>query len=225
MADEFNEGILDSIRNAGRNIRAATRNAQQSFATMIDRLRGRNSQERNLFTRSLGNANAPDIPSNVEMYRRLNQDELKEAIGAEEVGRMILFSYNPKHRDTLPYYDVTPLILLTDLYSDGFLGLNLHYLPPRLRATLLDNIVDNNLKNKYFNTEKKIRFNYNLMTKAARSNLFKPCVKRYLAKHVMGDFLVVPPEQWPQVLFLPFEAFEKADKRDVWRDSVRKMRS
>lgn len=229
MAEEFSEGILSNIRRAGRNVRRATRTAQQTFASMIDRLRGRDSPERDLFARTFRNLDEPNIVSNVDAYRRLNQEALQPAIGAGQVGRLILFSYNPKHRDTLPYYDVVPLILLVDMYPDGFLGLNLHYLPPRLRATLLDDIVENNLKNKYFDQNKRIRFDYNIMRRAAGSKIFKPCLKRYLFKQVVGGsdsrFLVVPPEQWPQILFLPFEQFEKASTAQVHADSVRKIRS
>ena len=40
-----------------------------------------------------------------------------------------MFVYDPKYKKTLPYYDTFPLVLPLERYSDGFLGLNFHYLP------------------------------------------------------------------------------------------------
>jgi hypothetical protein len=55
-----------------------------------------------------------------------------------EVGKMFLFSYDPKTKADLPYYDTFPLIFPIKKLPDGFLGLNLHYLPYILRAKLMD---------------------------------------------------------------------------------------
>ena len=43
-------------------------------------------------------------------------------------GRMSMFIYDPKLKDKLPYYDTFPLVLPIETYSNGFLGINLHYL-------------------------------------------------------------------------------------------------
>jgi len=57
-------------------------------------------------------------------------------------GKLNMFFYDPKHKKTLPYYDTFPLVLPLETYDDGFLGLNLHYLPIPLRIRLLDGLVD-----------------------------------------------------------------------------------
>ena len=54
------------------------------------------------------------------------------------IGRMYHFFYDPKHKKTLPYYDRFPLIFPFKSVRGGFLGINLHYLPLRLRAKLMD---------------------------------------------------------------------------------------
>ena len=41
-------------------------------------------------------------------------------------GDMYLFFYDPKMKDTLPYYDRMPLVLPFSLVTDGFYGINLH---------------------------------------------------------------------------------------------------
>ena len=62
--------------------------------------------------------------------------------GAPFYGRLNMFFYSPKHAKVLPYYDTFPLVLPLEKYSDGFLGINLHYLPISLRMRLLDRLVD-----------------------------------------------------------------------------------
>ena len=54
---------------------------------------------------------------------------------------MYMFYYHAKHRDTLPYYDGFPLILMMGPATGGFYGVNLHYLPPVLRARVLDAVL------------------------------------------------------------------------------------
>ena len=43
-------------------------------------------------------------------------------------GRLNMFTYSPKHRKKLPYYDTFPLVLPIEQYPDGFLGINFHYI-------------------------------------------------------------------------------------------------
>ena len=56
-------------------------------------------------------------------------------------GKLFCFYYDPKGKDDLPYYDRFPLILVLEKYNDGFLGLNLHYLPIRYRVAFLDKLL------------------------------------------------------------------------------------
>ena len=44
------------------------------------------------------------------------------------MGKMYFFYYDPKGKKTLATYDRFPLVFPIERYSDGFLGLNLHYL-------------------------------------------------------------------------------------------------
>ena len=54
-----------------------------------------------------------------------------------------MFFYDPKFKKTLPYYDTFPLVLPLETYNDGFLGINMHYLPIPLRVNLLDQNLGN----------------------------------------------------------------------------------
>ena len=74
-------------------------------------------------------------------------------------GRLNMFFYDPKHKKKLPYYDTFPLVLPLEPYSDGFLGINLHYLPIPLRIRLLDELMDYSTDTK-FDSKTKINANY-----------------------------------------------------------------
>jgi len=43
-------------------------------------------------------------------------------------GNMYMYFYDPKMKQTLPYYDRFPLVLPYRATADGFIGLNLHYI-------------------------------------------------------------------------------------------------
>ena len=58
------------------------------------------------------------------------------------MGGLYYFYYDPKTKADLPYYDRFPLVLVLDIQKDGFMGLNLHYLPIRQRIALLDKLMD-----------------------------------------------------------------------------------
>ena len=139
------------------------------------------------------------------------------------VGRMYLFHYDPKTKDTLPYYDRFPLIFPFRKVDDGFYGINLHYLPHVLRARLMDSLYTlvNNTNN---DDTTKLKISYQILDSSSRFKYFKPCVKHYLNSHVKSRFLWVPADHWKTALFLPLERFEKASTTTVWKQSRRSVK-
>jgi hypothetical protein len=133
-------------------------------------------------------------------------------------GGMFMYFYDPKTKDTLPYYDKFPLTIIVGPAAGGFTGLNLHYLPMQLRAKLLDALMDITSDKKY---DDKTKFNvsYNMLKKASSMRYFKPCFKRYLTANVKSRFARVPASEWEIATFLPTASFEKASKTAVWADS------
>jgi len=134
------------------------------------------------------------------------------------IGKMYAFFYDPKHKKTLPYYDRFPLIFKVKNVPDGFLGINLHYLPPSLRAKLMDALYDLTINERY-DENTKLRLSYDILNSAAKYRWFKPTLKMYLNKHVRSRFLLIDAVEWDIALFLPTERFEKASKATVWKDS------
>jgi len=133
-------------------------------------------------------------------------------------GRMYHFRYDPKWKDKIPYWDIFPLVIPIDFYADGFSGLNLHYLPPKLRAKLFDSLTSV-LNDDGLNQKAKFRLTYQLLSGVKRFRLFKPTFKRYLYKHVRTRFLWIPPIEWQIALFLPSQRFRMAKSETVWTDS------
>jgi hypothetical protein len=138
------------------------------------------------------------------------------------VGRMYFYYYDPKTKDKLPYYDRFPLVIPIETYNDGFLGLNLHYLPPNLRLVLLDKLYDL-LNNDSFDETTRFKMSYSLLSGATRYKEFKPCLKRYLFSHLRSNFIEVPADQWEIAVFLPVEQFVGATSTKVQKESKAKI--
>lgn len=120
------------------------------------------------------------------------------------VGRMYFFHYDPKNKQTLPQWDKFPLVIPMEVYSDGFLGMNLHYLDPYSRLMLLDRLQDFINNDKYDDTT-RMNLSYKLLSNSKRYELFQPCIKRYLFNHVMSSIIYIEPDNWETAVFLPTE--------------------
>ena len=133
-------------------------------------------------------------------------------------GQMLMYFYDPKGKDELPYYDKFPLTVVVDKAPGGFYGLNLHYLPPVFRAKLLDALMEITTNKKYDETT-RMRFTYDKLQGAAKFKWFKPCFKHYLTKHVKSRFALVPASDWEIATFLPTADWKKSGQQKVWADS------
>lgn len=138
------------------------------------------------------------------------------------IGRMYMYFYDPKYKNTLPYYDRFPLIILVDFAPGGFYGLNLHYLDPRLRAKFFDKLMSYTNNNKYDKTT-KLRMSYKLLQGVSKLEAFKPCFKHYLTQHVKTRMIQVPANEWEIALFLPTEHFKGKSKNFVWLQSKKQI--
>jgi hypothetical protein len=130
-------------------------------------------------------------------------------------GKLNMFFYDPKFKKTLPYYDVFPLVLPLETYDDGFLGINLHYLPIPLRIKLLDKLVDYS-NNTEFDESTKLMVDYK---KLKRINLIKPTIHKYLAGQTKSQFRRIDADEFTIATLLPVQRFKKASDSKVWRDS------
>ena len=148
-------------------------------------------------------------------------DEARK-VSSMEFGYMYAFKYDPKTKNDLPYYDTFPLIFPVRMDSDGFLGINFHYLPPVLRAKLM-NALYSTLTNKKYDDTTKVKISYSILQSASKYRYFKPMLKKYLRSHVRSQFLEVQVNEWDIAIFLPTESFRKADTGRVWEESRKKI--
>lgn len=119
-----------------------------------------------------------------------------------------MFFYDPKTKLKLPYYDRFPLAMPIERYSDGFLGINFHYLPIPLRMKLMELLDRNDFKGRY--------------SALKRQKLIKPCLKRYLRQHYRSGFLRLNEDDYVPAALMPVQKFVKAKEGRIWADSRRR---
>lgn len=139
-----------------------------------------------------------------------------EQTGSIVPGSMYAYYYSPKHRDTLPFYDVFPLVIPYATTDNGFIGLNLHYLPPYFRVRLLDKLMQ------YATSEKldkntKIKYTWALAKQASTQKWASYCIHRYITGYVKSRFVKIDPTDWFNVSMLPVAQFRKDSQENVWR--------
>lgn len=127
-----------------------------------------------------------------------------------EPGKMFIYSYDPKLKESLPFYDTNPIVIILDMTRDGWYGANLHYLPPTMRAVLLAEV------------NKGKRSGAQIVRALEGNPVTKFCLKRYLASHVVSKPKVVSRADWEIAIQLPFESFQKAAMKDIWKRARRR---
>ena len=138
------------------------------------------------------------------------------------IGRMYFYFYDPKTKDTMPYYDRFPLVIPIERYNDGFLGLNLHYIHPKYRMILLDKLSDT-MSNDTYDDKTKLKINYRYLAAASRIFEANPCIKRYLFTQIESRFLEITADEWDIAAMLPVESFVGATTSKVYADSRKKF--
>ena len=132
-----------------------------------------------------------------------------------ELGQMLFYKYDPKFAKKLPYWDMYPLVFPFEKAKGGFYGLNLHYIPPRERAVLMDEL-NSYVTNKKYDATTRLKLSYDLLKGFGRA---VPCVKRYLGTNVRSNTVRIDADEWEIAIFLPVERFQKEKARVVWNDS------
>jgi len=160
-------------------------------------------------------------------FSRVNEEQLLNGdktrlVNKIKPGNMYMFMYDAKYKDTLPYYDRFPMVFPFRVEGDRFWAINLHYLPHRLRAQLMDSLYDL-VNNQRYDETTRIQGTYAMLNRAARHRLIQPCVKQYLFSQLNSKFMYVYPSEWDIALFLPLERFQNSTKSQVWAESKRRM--
>lgn len=145
-------------------------------------------------------------------------------------GRMTFFQYDPIHKATLPVYDRFPLVFAWDVWKGGngkfgyagktyFIGINLHYLPPKLRFVVMKALLTlrTNKKSSYRKNSTLGRLSWAALQRMSESKYFEHSVKIYRMDHVKTTFIEIPSQSWEIAAFLPVARFEKGGKSEAWK--------
>lgn len=139
-------------------------------------------------------------------------------------GYLYMYLYDPKLKETLPYYDRFPLVFPYRKTQDGFIGLNMHYLPYALRIELLDALLTFRNNNRLDETT-RLKYSWAVIDGVSRYRAAQPCIKQYLIPHVRSQFRRINADDWATAMLLPVERFVGASKQEVWADSRRIIRN
>ena len=134
-------------------------------------------------------------------------------------GKLNMFFYDPKLKQKLPYYDIFPLVLPLKRYSDGFLGINFHYLPIPLRVRLLDKLTDYSSNDKFDETT-RLNVKYE---NVKRIKLIQPTLHKYLYSYTYSAFRRRDADEFVIATMLPVQQFKKESSAKVWSDSRRML--
>ena len=192
------ESYLDKLKDAIKtnSVTARARAAGDWFRSIVNRTKGQFSDEtpKTILSRS---------------------DSL---VSKSVLGKMYFYSYDPKWKNELPWYDTFPLVFPIEKYPDGFLGLNFHYLAPKHRAVLMDQL-KMFANNKKYDETTKLKLTYDMLKGFTKIKRARPTVHRYLSSKVKSQYVLVNADEWEVALFLPVERFRKASKKKVWAHS------
>ena len=144
-----------------------------------------------------------------------DRDRLKEK---SVIGKMYFYFYDPKTKEKMKYYDRFPLVIPIERYNDGFLGLNLHYIHPKYRMTMLDKL-SATASNSAYDEKTKLRISYKYLAAASKVFEATPCIKRYLFSQIESRFLEISADEWDIAALLPMESFVGASTSKVYADS------
>jgi len=161
------------------------------------------------------------MATGINTFAEVSRTDIGEFTNRLEPGNMYMFQYDPKYKDTLPYYDRFPLCLPFDDIPGGFVGINFHYLRYLMRAELLGNLL--RFTDKTITEKSKIDVSWGLLKNFGRFPQVKPSVKKYLYSQVKTRFVKIEPEHWRASIFLPTQDFAKQSQQKVYRDSRDKI--
>lgn len=138
-----------------------------------------------------------------------------------EVGKLYFFEYDAKYggmgsdiptSQQLPVWDRYPLVLPFTTAPNGFIGINLHYLPIRARAWLLDKLLGTaNIP------ANKLRINWQILSSLSRIDIGQYATHRYLLNHITSPFRLVRIDDYANAIMLPFAGWYGKDRRLVNR--------
>lgn len=134
----------------------------------------------------------------IKKRRHIRYDEIKPGV--------ILFTqYTAKYKELV--YDRTPLVLVLRRGATHTLGLNFHWVPYKMRITLIRAIMRVNKTN--IKEQKPLKFEYKKIKTFLKKRGYVPCVRLYINKRFTLNGLIIPSTQLLEVAKLNTATFTK----------------
>ncbi|AUR97775.1 hypothetical protein NVP1244A_073 [Vibrio phage 1.244.A._10N.261.54.C3] len=161
------------------------------------------------------------------VHKQLKEHKTRNPMDKGLIGRLFLFNYDAKMKAELPVWDSYPLVFFFNAHiGDGIRngergvlylhGINLHYLPPKLRLMLFTQLIK--LKNDSALREKtRLKMSWQLLKKLGASRLATHCVKTYRADHIRSELAEVMPHHWIIVISMQLAKWHNGTKRTAWK--------
>jgi len=154
------------------------------------------------------------------------QRDIGQFVGGNPIslrrGKMYMFFYDAKTKKKLPYWDRFPCMIPLDHREGQILGVNLHYIAPRHRILLLDELF-RRTNNEDFDDTTHFRIFYDMIKAVSRLKYAKPCLKWYIAGRIQSRVTEVPTNYWEIVALMPAALWEGAHANHVYAKSRRKF--
>jgi hypothetical protein len=163
-----------------------------------------------------------------ELIKALTKDKTLKFASRPLPGQMLFFKYEPVDEGFLnkvnTYYDVFPLILLTDVTRHGFEGINLHYLDTEKRKFLFESITDSYpILKSTDQISNRVSVDYRSLKSRRRMRFFKPCYRKYRWEGMKRRPILVPFPYWKPFVEADTGFFIGKRKPSVYRDSNTKI--
>lgn len=149
------------------------------------------------------NEKAMDLTAGHVQKTLLNSDRGGNSI----VGNLYFFKYEPKLKQTLDVYDKYPMAFPIKIYRDGFLGVNMHYLPVGERKLFVKNV--NEFKSTLSKSGERSKVNAEYITLLEQSKriykIMPEAVHRYLNGYTRSRFIKILPEEYDKAVQLKID--------------------
>lgn len=149
-------------------------------------------------------------------------------------GKIYIYRYDPKTKDTLQFYDRNPMVLslgqLRNKGEEGILdfGINLHFIPKQLREKLLDIVykvnkatiekeIDTSMRSEAKDQKPLSQVDYNNFQRFLSGYGFEFAFRSYY-KNRRKNVYVIPYEDWHKTLFLDQEDIVGASIQQIYSD-------
>lgn len=149
-----------------------------------------------------------------------DEDRYVRAMHPRLIGRMVAYAYDPlaESKRRMPYWDTYPLVILTDFNAKGWSGYNLHYLQPKYRLAMLDELYSIYM-DRHYDERQKIQVSHKYLNNTRVSYWAAPTFHRYRPGGLRSRVFVVEPNDWGRAALLPLQKFRGAPDSRVWSDS------